>query len=356
VSAARRGLAAALVCLLAGCSPVYVLRAALGEAKILWRREPFAQVLARPDLDPEWRRKILLVEEVRRFATTLGLDVGGSFASLSYVDEADTVFVVSAARQTVLEPYTWWFPIVGRLPYKGFFDPARAQAEAARLEADGYDTLVRPAAAFSTLGWFDDPLLQHLLANDDLFLVDLVLHETYHRTFFLKGAQASAFNESLASFVGHRGAAAFFVAGGDAERAERAEARWRDEQRFGAFMRALVARLEALYAAADAATVLAARARVFAAAQEELAALPFEGRAFAGFARVPLNNAVVLHYRLYNSDLDLFERVWQREGSLRAALDRIEEAARREPAAPFAAVRAALPASPAGVSAVSRRR
>ena len=343
MTGSQRWLLAALACLIAGCSPLYVLQAAYGEAKILWRREPFATVLARDDLDPDWRRKIVLVEEARAFATDLGLDVGGSFGSLSYVDADDTVFVVTAAKKTALEPYVWWFPIVGRLPYKGFFDPERAKGEASRIEAEGYDTLVRPAAAFSTLGWFDDPLLRHLLESDDVFLVDLVLHETYHRTFFLKGAGASVFNESVASFVGHRGALEFFAArGGDAALVREAEVRWADARRFAAFMRGLVARLETLYAETDTAHVLAARETVFAEARAEFDALPFEGKRYARFTDKPLDNARVLHYRMYASDLDVFEQLWQDAGGLRAALDRIEAAAETAPDAPLDAVRAAL--------------
>lgn len=350
MTARQRWLLAALTCLLAGCSPLYVLRAACGEAKLLWRREPFATVLARNDLDPEWRRKIELVEAARVFATDLGLDVGGSFGSLSYVDAEDTVFVVTAAKQTALEPYVWWFPIVGRLPYKGFFDRERAEREARRIAAEGYDTLVRPAAAFSTLGWFDDPLLQHLLDSDDVFLVDLVLHETYHRTFFLEGAEASAFNESVASFVGHRGAVEFFAArSGSAALLQRAEARWADARRFGVFMRGLVARLEVLYAGTDTAGMLAARETVFAEARAEFDAIPFEGERYAGFAQRALDNAVVLHFRMYASELELFEQLWQSTGGLRPALDSIEAAARATPDAPLAGVRAAL-AHPVGAT------
>ncbi len=342
----QRWVLVALAGLLAGCSPLYVLQAAYGEAKILWRREPFAAVLARDDLDPDWRRKIVLVEEVRAFATDLGLDVGGSFGSLSYVDAEDTVFVVTAAKRTALEPYVWWFPIVGHLPYKGFFDRERAKQEAGRIEAEGYDTLVRPAAAFSTLGWFDDPLLRHLLESDDVFLVDLVLHETYHRTFFLKGAGASVFNESVASFVGHRGALEFFATrGGDATLLREAEARWADARRFATFMRGLVARLEALYAGTDTAHILVAREAVFAEARAEFEALPFEGKRYTGFTDRRLDNALVLHYRMYASELDVFEQLWQDAGGLRPALDRIEAAAKTAPEAPLAAVRAALQTS-----------
>jgi predicted aminopeptidase len=357
-------IAYALATLVMGCAPGYVLRAAYEEAKILWRREPIATVLARDDLDPASRRKLELVRAAREFARRVGLDVGGSFSSLSYVDARQTVWVVTAAPRTSLAPYTWWFPIVGSIPYKGFFDRGRADREAAALEARGYDTYVRSAAAFSTLGWFDDPVLRHWLKGDEVFLVDLVLHELYHRTFFLKGARASTFNESVANFVGHRGAIAFF-----AERSEdvalgrRAEERWEDELRFARFAGQLVERLEALYAGADEAAVLAARADVFAAARTELAALRLREPRVKDVATAPLNNAVVIQYRLYDTDLDLLEAVWRRAGGLRRALDFIERAAARRPDAPFSAVRAALaeethaaPALGAGVPAPEETR
>jgi predicted aminopeptidase len=345
VSRAARRLVAALACLTIGCSPTYVLRAAYGEAKILWRRVPLQEVLAQNDLDPAVRRKILLVEEARRFATTIGLEVGGSFGSLSYVDTEDTVFVVSASKRTALEPYVWWFPIVGSLPYQGYFDRERADEEADRLEAEGYDTLVRPAAAFSTLGWFDDPLLRHLLDGDEVFLVDLVLHELYHQTFFLRGAKGSSFNESLATFVGNRGAIQFLKTRPDDQvLLERAETRWADELAFAAFLSGVVERLEEVYAGTDEAVVLAAREEVFARAQAEFKTLPLAAGRFASFAEGPLNNAVVLYYRLYTTDLRLFERVWEREGGLRPALDVIERLATSSPEDPFAAVRASLDA------------
>jgi predicted aminopeptidase len=337
----------ALACVVAsGCSPRYVLRAGYEEAKILWRREPIERVLAHADLEPAVRHKLETVVAARRFAADLGLRVGGSFASLSYVDGDSTLYVLTAAKRTALEPYTWWFPIVGRVPYKGFFVRAHAEAEAAALEACGYDTTIRSAAAFSTLGWFDDPLLRHLLRHDEGFLVNLVLHEVYHNTFYLGGAHATAFNESLATFVGHRGAITFFAAEpASGDLAHRAEAEWEDARRFGAFIERLAVRLRQAYAAApDESAALAARAEIFAAARGELTSLPFATEEFSYSLAEPLNNAVLLHHLLYASGLDLFEEIYHEQGDLRRTLSFVERAARAAPADPFTAVRRALAA------------
>jgi predicted aminopeptidase len=332
----------------AACSPRYVLRAGYEEAKILWRREPIKRVLARADLDPIERRKLETVLAARRFAADLGLRVGGSFASLSYVDGDSTVHVLTAAKRTALEPYTWWFPIVGRVPYKGFFARARAEAAAAALEARGYDTAIRPAAAFSTLGWFDDPLLRHLLHHDEGFLVNLVLHEACHNTIYLRGAQATAFNESLATFVGHRGAIAFFAAEPVREELERrAATEWEDALRFGAFIERLAMRLRRAYVTApDEAAALAARAEIFAAARSELVAPSVTTDEPAHLFLEHPNNAVLLQHLLYASGLDLFEEAYRRNGDLRGALAFIERAARAAPGDPFAAVRRALAVAP----------
>jgi predicted aminopeptidase len=339
-----------------GCAIGYVARAGYEEAKILWRRQPIPEVLADAGLDAGTRRKLETVLAARDFAVGLGLDVDGSFGTLSFSDRETNITVVTAAKRTALESYTWWFPIVGRMPYKGFFDPRRADAEAADLARRGYDVYVRPAAAFSTLGWFADPLLRHQLRHDEEFLVDLVLHELLHNTFYVRGQ--SAFNESLATFAGHRGAIAFFRAhperahpprGGDL--LARAEANWADALRFGAFVTRLATLLRGAYAdAPDAAHALGARAVLFARAREEYRALPFVGGGFPSFLEEPLNNAVLLHYLIYGTDLDLFDAIYHARGDdLRAALAFIRAAARTAPDDPFGAVRRAVAAeAPAG--------
>ncbi len=186
--------------LFSGCSPAYILQAALEQGRILWRREPIESVLQRPELDPETKDKLRLVLAVREYARdTLKLNVGGSYASYSYVDRPVLSYVLTAAPKTDLAPYTWWFLFVGHVPYKGFFSEAAAKVEAESFHVQSYDTYIRAAPAFSTLGWFDDPLLAHLLKYDRVTLAEVIFHELLHSTLFVKGAVD--FNESLANFV-----------------------------------------------------------------------------------------------------------------------------------------------------------
>jgi predicted aminopeptidase len=332
-----------LAIVLAGCSPSYVIRAGFEEAKILWRRQPIATVLARSDLEPEVRHKLQLVLDARRYAEELGLEVGGSFTTLSHADGPNILYVLTATPRTSLEPHTWWFPIVGTVPYKGFFDRAIAEAESKSLVEKGLDTSIRGAAAFSTLGWFDDPLLRHQLRADDAALVNLVLHETYHSTFYAKGAHATAFNESLATFVGHRAAIDFFAARADAaELVVQARMAWDDERLFATFVQGLGNRLKTLYAEQNETAALAGREVLFTEALASFPSLAFHGKRFDKFDDLHLNNAVLLQSLLYTTDLDVFESLAARLGGVRPALDVIEAAARSDPKDPFGAVRRAL--------------
>ena len=103
---------------------------------------------------------------------------------------------------------TWWFPIVGRVPYRGFFSVDDALDAERDLQKEGYDTYVRPTAAFSTLGWFNDPVLSTTLQTDDVEIVTTVLHELAHRYLFVPGQVG--FNESFANFIGRVAAIQFF--------------------------------------------------------------------------------------------------------------------------------------------------
>lgn len=312
----------------------------------MWRREPIESVLARGDLDAATRRKLELVLKVRTFARDrLGLKVRGSYASYSYVDREDLSYILTAAPKFDLRPYTWWFLFVGRVPYKGFFSLDSAREEARRLADEGHDTYIRTAAAFSTLGWFDDPLLAHLLRYDEVHLAELIFHELLHGTVFVAGAVD--FNESFANFVGHRAAVAFFRdRGGEEDVRHKSAARaWEDELAFSRHLTALAAALRELYGREmPAEEKLRRREKIFAASRSDWAARVAEraGHCHRGFAREELNNAVVTHHLLYLTDLDLFESLFYASGrDLRRAIEQIVGGL-ASGGEPFAALRRSL--------------
>jgi len=322
------------------------MRAAYEEGKILWRREPIPDVIARPDTGPDTQEKLKLVLNVREFARDrLKLNVGGSFSSFSYVDRPDLTYIVMAAPKTELRPYTWWFMIVGDVPYKGFFSRDEAQEEATRLQAQGYDTAIRTSAAFSTLGWFDDPLLSHLLRFDKTALAEVVFHELFHNTLFLRGQ--GAFNESAANFVGHRAAIDFFRAeyGEGSPEYRRALDAWDEEREFARFIDGILQTLNDLYQSdLPRAEKLRLRQMVFARSQAEWARRVVDRpqNRFRRFSDQPLNNAVLMNYVVYLKGLPMFESLYQSQGrdlvrtihALRQATEKADE--------PFAAVLAWL--------------
>jgi len=328
---------AAIACTACGCATGYVVRAAYEEARLLWRRQPIDRVLARPDLDADTRAKLELVLAARQFAAdTLGLRAGGSYTSFAVVDGGEVVHVVTAAPRNALTPYTWWFPIVGDVPYRGYFEAADANALAGRMERDGYDTLVRPAVAFSTLGWFNDPLPSSLLRDDASRLAETVIHELTHNTLYVPGQ--AAFNESFATFVGLRGAELFFVQRAEAARATRVTARAVDAQTFATFLDGAIARLDAAYRQGiDEPT----RQALFTALQRDAAQQHWITDDYAGFWRSPLNNAVIVQDRLYADRLDVFDALFTaRGGDLRGVIRAVVDTANRKPRDPWSAVAA----------------
>jgi predicted aminopeptidase len=298
--------------------PTYLARAAWSEASLLLRREPIAEILAQPGLDRVRADRLRLALAVRDFARdALGLRVGDSYSTFVDVEQAEPVHVLSAAYRDRLESHLWRYPIVGRLPYRGFFDRADADAAAARLEREGLDVEVRPASAFSTLGWFADPLLSSTAAEPPVGLVETIVHELFHATVWRKGD--AVFNESAANWMGHRGAIAFFCGGPGADGADCHEARrrWAVTRARGRIFARLGTRLRKLYGAAPPVAVReAVRARLAGRAGDALAARRLGSRS----ELFPPNNARLLGLQLYTTGLEDFERMVPPGGDLRMAV------------------------------------
>jgi predicted aminopeptidase len=329
---------------LGACSPFYVARLGWTQARILMRREPIPSLLQQPGLDPALRDRLQLVLATREFARDrLGLKVGDSYTTFAEVDDGATVHVLSAAHRDRLESYTWWYPIAGRVPYRGFFDPGDAASEAKKLASEQLDVDVRPALAFSTLGWFADPLLSTTAAEAPDDLVETVIHELFHATLYVPGE--SAFNESAATFAGHRGAIAFFCdgPGRDAERCAKSRARWAAVRARGRVLTRLQDRLRRLYAM-NLPVPVRERQRI---RLTEAAARTLDRRGLRGRDElVPPNNARLLGALLYATGLDDFEALAPGDVDPAPGIRALVHAV-RETDDPFAAVQAAA----AGTSA-----
>lgn len=320
----------------------YLLRAGWEEAKILSRRRPIREVIADSSTSDALRDRLRLVLAARDYAVeTLGLEAGESFTTYARLDRDTLVLVLSAAYRDRLEAHRWWFPIVGRLPYKGFFNFDQARRAREEFQRRGFDTYMRPAAAFSTLGWFNDPLLSTTVRGDTTFLVNTVFHELSHNTLFVKGS--AEFSESFASFIGSRGAEAFFRSRGAPGAVQALEEDWGNDQVLGRFWERTARALDSAYGQwpNDSSARVAARDSVYGGARRLLVdsvGPQLRGVNPAFVQRVPLDNASLLARRVYAQRLDLFDSVWVRnDRDARRTIEVIRAGVRDSPD-PFAAL------------------
>jgi predicted aminopeptidase len=326
----------------------YLLRAGWEEAKILAKRRPITTVAADPTTPADLRHKLALVLSARIFARdSLALKTGQSFTTYSAIDRDTLVLVLSGAYRDRLESYTWWFPIVGRVPYKGYFDFAEAHRQERALTDRGFDARLGAAAAFSTLGWFNDPILPSTLGRDTLDLVNTVIHELTHNTFYAAGG--AVFNESFANFVGSRGAERFYRARGETAVADEVLARWRDEKVLGRFWANLYGRVDSTFKAHPGdepqhiAERISARDSIYADARQQLiqdVGPQLRTISVRDVEHVRFDNAVLMSRRVYLTDLDAFDDVLARNhGDLRRSVKEIIIAAKSDREHPFDAVK-----------------
>lgn len=306
---------------LSGC---YVVEQGWGQLERRWAQVPLEQA----DIeDPELAALLAEVPAIKAFGQErLGLKRSGNYTAYLAVEGSGVSHVVTAAPKLELKPYTWWFPLVGSVPYKGFFDPADARALAEELEAQGYDIHRFSPPAYSTLGWFSDPITTPMLRQGRLELIETLLHEMAHATLYVQGQ--GDFNEQLASFVGRKGAQLYLrgPGGWSPERWAQAQADQTRRQEAAQWVRAWLPRFEALYAERD----LDHQAKL--ERREELFG-QMSGQFEERFGqRRRFNNALLLQYRRYRDDdpgfAELFERAqgdWPRFWQLaRAEAQRLD--------------------------------
>lgn len=323
----------------------YLVRGGWAEGHILAGRRAITAVVADSATPEPVRVKLRLVLAARAFATdSVGLHAGKSFTTYTQLNRDTLVLVLSAAYPDQLKEYTWWFPVVGRVPYKGFFDFGLAQQAEKQMAVEGYDVYLRPSSAFSTLGWFNDPLLSTTLQEDSLDIANTVFHELTHATYWAPGQVV--FNESFANFVGARGAAWFFRSRGDSAAAEETDARWSDEKLLATFWERLYNEVDSAFRAHpnDRDARLAARADIYGRARSQLVdslgpQLKTINR--AGLEHVRIDNAALIARRFYLTDLDLFDRAWAKEDqTLPGTVAHIIAAAKSNTKDPYAGLRA----------------
>lgn len=191
----------ALVSLQLSCShALYYGQSIQGHLKIMLNQVEIDKIIQNPETDDEVRRKLKFVVEVKRFATeSLGLPDNGSYENYNQLGRDAVVWNVIAAPELSLQPVKWCFLIVGCLPYRGYFNQQSADKFAEKLKADSLDVYVGGVSAYSTLGWFKDPLLSSMINRSDNDLAKLIFHELAHQKFYFR--DDTDFNEAFADTV-----------------------------------------------------------------------------------------------------------------------------------------------------------
>ena len=276
-------------------------------------------------LAPEERSGLEVLRRAQTFAESLGLNPSTSYRHLIDRKGQSALSVVTAAPADRLEPLTWWFPIVGRVAYRGYFDAERAQRFADRLAYDGFDTYVRPAGLYSTLGFFDDPIPRSMLLWPHFAIVNSLTHELVHETIFV--ADDIDYNEALATFIAHIATLEFFAEEPEQANAERRSSA--DDRTFAALLEGLAGELEELYAEVTSeAEARSRREDIFRRYRDEVfPAQQWQTPRYSGFAEAPRSNAYLLANRTYLGALACFEARFAEHDSDLRALIRAEIAA-----------------------------
>ncbi|WP_295905322.1 aminopeptidase [uncultured Bdellovibrio sp.] len=294
----------------------YLMKSGYGQMKLLGSRVPIEEALQDPKLDESKKQKLRLAQEAREFAEKeLHLKSTKNYTSYVELGRPYVTYVVSAAYRWELKHYQWSYPFMGKMPYKGYFNEPDALEEEKELQQEDLDTYMRGVSAYSTLGWFNDPILSSMLRYDDYDLVNTIIHETVHTTLYIKNS--ADFNERLATFLGNKGAEQFYhkKEGTDSPTLKQIQNENADNKLFSLFISGELKDLEKWY------KDLPAAERSESKRQERIHLIQekftkelqpqLKTDSYKKFPEAKLNNARLLLYKTYMQDLGDFERLYE---------------------------------------------
>ncbi len=242
-----RALLAACLPLLGSCGTIkFYTQAVQGQAEISFGKKPISTVLADPETEAELAKKLKVAQRIVDFAEQeLSLPHSGCYQDYNDLGREHVVHIVHGARELSFEAKTWWYPFVGKQDYQGYFKEADAIALCEQLEQEGYETFRGGVNAYSTLGFFNDPLLNTFIHYPEAKLAELIFHELTHHRFFTKGN--TPFNEALAEAVSREGTRRYLQTYSTETQQKKYELRLQRRSQIREEIENTISRLEATY-------------------------------------------------------------------------------------------------------------
>ena len=307
-----------LLAVLPGCTTIgYYHQALGGHLSLMWRAEPVGDRLADGTLDSALVEKLKTAQAARSFAAAdLALPVGGAFSEYVPLDRPWVVVNLVAVPEFSLSPHQWCYPVVGCQAYRGYFQLEDAREEQATFDQQGYDTFLGAVTAYSTLGWFDDPLHTGFTDLPEDRMVALMFHELAHRVVYVEND--TAFNESFATAVELEGLRLWLAQRGDLEAFDRALRRLEHREHTLALVQSASADLESLYRQQgdlDDAVVRQRKQAMLEALARDYAELSkqFPEPGPLGVPPVTLNNARLALFQQYYQHVPAFRQLFREQ-------------------------------------------
>ena len=295
---------------------IYGVSMGYGQFSIIYYSQPVSSYVTQPNVTSTQKEKLILIGRIKKFTQdSLGFAPSNNYTSVYDHGDKPLMWVITASEKYSLTPHYWTFPVAGKVTYKGFFSQELAEIEKQELIQKGYDVKIRLVNAWSTLGWFNDPVMIGFLEYDPGELCNLIIHELSHSTIYVKGN--TEYNENLASFIGDRGATYFLSAfyGYDSNEYSEYQKNRYDEKLFTSYMIKSSNQLDSLYKLHSFIKSPEYKKEIF---KNQLIRkiinqgllLPFkDGQKYKKWLmKTELNNAGFIVFKQYNDQIDVFEK------------------------------------------------